>query len=112
MPRSSSWSSSASLGPVLRCSILARDDCWCGYCGTALPVRGAHLDHVQPRREGGPSTPANLVTACERCNLDRQHGRITRVPARVRRQLGRPLDARAGRALAMMHYPSRVRGAV
>ena len=44
--------------------IWERDQGICVYCGR----NGAEIDHVVPRREGGPSTRANLVLACRSCN--------------------------------------------
>ena len=43
----------------------------CEYC--RLPQQGQeatfHIDHVRPRREGGPTTLANLALACVSCSL-------------------------------------------
>lgn len=40
----------------------------CAYCGEA----GANtLDHVLPRHRGGLTVRANLVAACQRCNLSK-----------------------------------------
>lgn len=36
----------------------------CFYCG--LPAETE--DHLKARRWGGTNSPANIVTACERCN--------------------------------------------
>ncbi len=46
--------------------ILRRDDYTCQYCGRKM--RTLTLDHVIPRRQGGPHTWANLVAACSTCN--------------------------------------------
>jgi 5-methylcytosine-specific restriction endonuclease McrA len=108
MPRSSSWRSTRSIGVIVRCAILHRDGFACGYCGLVLDVRGAELDHVVARKDGGPSTPANLVTSCGPCNRGRQHGRVV-VPPRVLEALAKPLNRVRGRELAALHYPSRVR---
>jgi hypothetical protein len=108
MPRSSSWRSTRALYIVTRCAILDRDGLTCGYCGLVLDVRSAELDHIVARKDGGPSTPANLVTCCGPCNRGRQHGRVV-VPSRVLEALTRPLDWVRGRELAALHYPSRMR---
>jgi 5-methylcytosine-specific restriction endonuclease McrA len=46
--------------------ILRRDDYTCQYCGRKM--RTLTLDHVVPRRKGGPHTWENLVAACSPCN--------------------------------------------
>ena len=46
--------------------ILRRDDYTCQYCGRRM--RTLTLDHVVPRRYGGPHTWTNLVAACSPCN--------------------------------------------
>ena len=46
-----------------------RDCCRrCVYCGTALSLEVATLDHVYPLAKGGPHVPGNLVAACAPCN--------------------------------------------
>lgn len=55
--------------PVVRLNkreILRRDNFLCQYCGQSYP----HLtiDHIIPRRLGGPHSWENLVTACPPCN--------------------------------------------
>jgi 5-methylcytosine-specific restriction endonuclease McrA len=49
-----------------RRSVLARDNHTCQYCGH----RGVDLtvDHVIPKRLGGPTSWDNLVCCCKRCN--------------------------------------------
>ena len=49
-----------------RRSVLARDNYTCQYCGH----HGGDLtvDHVIPKRLGGPATWDNLVACCKRCN--------------------------------------------
>lgn len=46
--------------------ILRRDDYTCQYCGRKM--RTLTLDHVVPRRYGGPHSWENLVAACSPCN--------------------------------------------
>jgi hypothetical protein len=43
----------------------------CEYCGLAQAGQEAtfHVDHVQPRRDGGPTTLENLALACVSCSL-------------------------------------------
>jgi len=45
-------------------AILARDHDTCVYCG----VPAAFVDHVLPLCESGPSSQANGVAVCQRCN--------------------------------------------
>lgn len=52
----------------LRFEILRRDNYTCRYCGASAPDARLEVDHVVPRALGGRDIPANLVTACERCN--------------------------------------------
>lgn len=40
----------------------------CVYCGTALGLENATLDHVFPLSRGGDHAPGNLVAACQPCN--------------------------------------------
>ncbi len=40
----------------------------CVYCGSALGLENATLDHVIPLSRGGSHYPGNLVSACQPCN--------------------------------------------
>lgn len=53
----------------LRFEILRRDDFTCRYCGASAPDVQLHVDHVIPVVLGGSSSPSNLVTACDGCNM-------------------------------------------
>lgn len=55
-----------------RLAIYLRDGLACAYCGDGLES-GARLtlDHVHPFVRGGRHQPMNLVTACERCNVNK-----------------------------------------
>ena len=72
-----------------RRSVFARDQFTCQYCG--LMGRDLTLDHVVPKRHGGPSTWENLVTCCRKCNtrkgdlpLAKIGMQLTRAPRRPR----------------------------
>lgn len=64
----------------------------CEYCRIAQVGQEAtfHVDHVQPRREGGPTTQENLALACVSCSL--------RKGARVR-----AVDPVSGEAAELFH---------
>lgn len=58
----------------LRAAVLAEHGPWCWLCGGPLDLGrpGAiHLDHVQPRADGGTDDPANLRPAHQTCNQTR-----------------------------------------
>lgn len=45
------------------------DQLTCIYCGFAGQPRSFHRDHKVPKFSGGTDDPANIVTACSRCNI-------------------------------------------
>lgn len=51
-----------------RVNIYGRDDYRCQYCGERGSMDELTYDHVVPRSQGGKTTWANIVTACEDCN--------------------------------------------
>lgn len=54
-----------------RLAIYARDRFRCLYCEARfrdIPVQDRTQDHLIPFSHGGPTVPANLVTACLSCN--------------------------------------------
>lgn len=57
------------LSPRTRFDILTRDGFRCRYCGANAPDTVLHVDHVVSRKDGGTDDRANLVTACQDCNL-------------------------------------------
>ena len=62
--------------------VFLRDKFTCQYCGKR--VHDLTLDHVIPRRQQGAHTWENVVTACNRCNLDK----AGRTPAEAKMRLG------------------------
>ena len=58
----------------LRYDILHRDNFACVICGASqrFGVR-LHVDHIIPVSKGGKSTPDNLRTLCERCNIGKSN---------------------------------------
>lgn len=108
--RSSSWRSTRAIAASTRCAILHRDGFACVYCGVPLPVKGAQLDHLIARKDGGKAIATNLVSCCGPCNIDRAHNRTH--PRKVLDAVDkarRPIDRAVGRALAREHYPTRAR---
>ena len=52
--------------------LLLRDNFSCVYCGVNSESGDTlHIDHVIPKSIGGPDNVSNLVTACEKCNLEK-----------------------------------------
>jgi 5-methylcytosine-specific restriction endonuclease McrA len=49
-------------------NVLIRDQFRCAYCGRALTMGTATLEHVLPRCRGGRTTLENIVAACWTCN--------------------------------------------
>jgi 5-methylcytosine-specific restriction endonuclease McrA len=77
--------------PQLRLSrrgIFARDDYQCQYCGVA--GRDLTIDHIVPKRLGGPATWENLVTCCRRCNAKKGDKELRQTGMRLRRDPKRP----------------------
>ena len=56
--------------PLTRHNIFKRDNYTCVYCGDNNK-KYLTLDHVIPQSKGGPNTWNNLVTACRRCNNEK-----------------------------------------
>jgi 5-methylcytosine-specific restriction endonuclease McrA len=50
-----------------RTAILERWGHACAYCG----AHATHLDHVEPLSKGGSDVEANIVPACQHCNLSK-----------------------------------------
>jgi hypothetical protein len=95
-----------------RFAIYARDGFDCLMCYRVFPLAydgaGLTLDHIVPRFIGGSDAPQNLVTACHRCNSERQH---LELPARQRARLQalavRPLNRELGRHYALLYRACR-----
>lgn len=56
--------------PLTRDNVFKRDDYRCVYCGDG-GRKNLTIDHVHPKSKGGKDTWTNLVTACFRCNQDK-----------------------------------------
>jgi hypothetical protein len=57
-------------GVALRQHLLAQQGSECVWCGRPLAPTdaAATVDHLLPRRQGGPRVLENLVVSCARCN--------------------------------------------
>jgi 5-methylcytosine-specific restriction endonuclease McrA len=53
----------------VRLEIFERDGWRCRYCGASPREAPLTIDHVHAVANGGTNAPANLVTACLRCNV-------------------------------------------
>jgi len=71
-----------------RRSILARDNYTCQYCGHT--AKDLTVDHVVPKRLGGPTTWENLVCCCRRCNTKKGDKTLQQVGFTLRRHPRRP----------------------
>ncbi len=50
-------------------NVCLRDQYHCLYCGCAITLREATLDHVLPLSRGGKTNFDNIVTSCGPCNF-------------------------------------------
>ncbi|MBO7273350.1 MAG: topoisomerase DNA-binding C4 zinc finger domain-containing protein, partial [Clostridia bacterium] len=85
----------------LRYDILNRDNFTCVICGASARqgVR-LHVDHVIPIAKGGKSTPDNLRTLCERCNIGKSD-KIENNAQSVNQEQGVPLCQWCGGKLVL-----------
>jgi len=65
------WSALRALGPVPVAGIHLRAGLRCTWCGIRTVLGRRHVDHVDPRADGGTDALENLVLACLACNLGR-----------------------------------------
>lgn len=61
--------------PFTRFNVYLRDHFRCQYCGNKFKAEDLTFDHVIPRCDDGPTNWENIVTACWRCNMDKDHHR-------------------------------------
>jgi len=82
---------------LTRMEIFQRDNHTCQYCGKQHKT--LTLDHVIPRRQGGPHTWENLVSACIPCN----HHKAGRTPEQAGMKLLRKPVRPGNRRLSFIH---------
>ena len=58
--------------PALRRAIHARERGRCFYCLSRLTISIRCLDHVVPRAEFGDNSCRNLVSCCQKCNVQKR----------------------------------------
>lgn len=71
-----------------RRSIFARDNYTCQYCGAQS--RDLTIDHIVPRRHGGPMSWDNLVACCRRCNTKKGDKMLQQTGMKLMRHPRRP----------------------
>lgn len=71
-----------------RRTIFARDQFTCQYCG--IMSKDLTIDHVVPRRHGGPTVWENLVCSCRRCNMKKGDKWLHQTSMKLVRQPRRP----------------------
>lgn len=69
-------------------NVLRRDNLECQYCGVRR--NAMTVDHVIPRRMGGPATWENLVCACVECNARKGDRRPEQAGFKLKRKPKRP----------------------
>lgn len=71
-----------------RRSILARDNYTCQYCGHT--GKELTVDHIVPKRVGGPTSWENLVCCCKKCNTRKGDKTLQQVGFTLKREPKRP----------------------
>jgi 5-methylcytosine-specific restriction endonuclease McrA len=67
----------------MRDAVIERDGDSCYYCcKPKLKGKGAHLDHIVPRKHGGTDSIDNLVLSCPKCNTQKQSSTLESYIAR------------------------------
>ena len=57
--------------PLNNKTLFRRDQNLCGYCSNHFPSAKLTRDHVHPTSKGGKNIWTNVVTACEKCNKEK-----------------------------------------
>ena len=69
-------------------TVFARDEYMCQYCGHT--AKDLTIDHVVPKRHGGPTAWDNLVCSCRRCNMKKGDKMLHQTSMKLMRQPHRP----------------------
>ena len=69
-------------------NVMRRDNHECQYCGKS--DRKMTIDHIVPKRHGGPESWENLVTACAGCNTRKGDRRPEQAGLSLKRRPKRP----------------------
>ncbi len=65
----------------------------CGYCGIQLnPFERWHVDHIVPVSKGGGDDFANLLPACQHCNLSKNNLSVADYKRAVKERAARLLS--------------------
>lgn len=72
------------LSKTARFELFKRDGFVCQYCGAHPPHVILHIDHIVAVSKGGDSSPENLITACDQCNIGKATRDISVVPQSLR----------------------------
>lgn len=73
-----------------RFNVFLRDSFLCQYCGKDFQAEDLTFDHVLPRSRGGQTTWANVVTACQHCNLQKGDRLLRECGMHLTRPVSRP----------------------
>ncbi len=73
---------------LTRRTVFARDNFTCQYCGATS--KEMTIDHVVPKRHGGPATWDNLVCCCRKCNTRKSDKLAHQVGMKLLRPPRRP----------------------
>lgn len=71
-----------------RRSVLARDNYACQYCGQS--GKDLTVDHIIPKRMGGPTTWENLVCCCKKCNTKKGDKTLLQIGYTLAREPRKP----------------------
>lgn len=73
-----------------RRSIYQRDNYRCQYCGDRPGTEELTIDHIVPRCNGGPTSWANCVLACVKCNALKANHTLKKCGLKLRKKPKKP----------------------